>query len=142
MCTRYISLEPGDIERHWRVGGRSPMRWVRVVFPNYQSAFIREAREVATFERGLVVGQWSLIPWFAKERKLKFPTASARSEELTQKSSYKHPWAPGQRCIIPAEAFFEPCWETSKRALAISSPGRRALGPGRPVEHVDQQGVG
>jgi putative SOS response-associated peptidase YedK len=27
---------------------------------------------------------------------------------------YKHPWARGQRCIIPAESFFEPCWETGK----------------------------
>ena len=23
-------------------------------------------------------------------------------------------WARGQRCIIPAESFFEPCWETGK----------------------------
>lgn len=33
MCTRYISPEAGDIERLWRVGGRTPMRWVREVFP-------------------------------------------------------------------------------------------------------------
>jgi putative SOS response-associated peptidase YedK len=60
------------------------------------------------------VGQWGLIPFFAKERKLKFPTVNARSEELAQKASYKGPWARGQRCIIPARAFFEPCWETGK----------------------------
>jgi len=114
MCTRYISPEAGDIERHWHVGGRNPMRWVREVFPNYQGPFIRAARDSSSYERELVVGQWSLIPWFAKERKLKFPTSNARSEELSDKASYKLPWARGQRCIIPAESFFEPCWETGK----------------------------
>jgi putative SOS response-associated peptidase YedK len=114
MCTRYISPEAGDIERHWHVGGRSPLRWVAEVFPGYQGVFIRAARNSVAFERELVAGQWGLIPWFAKERKLKFPTANARSEELAQKASYKHPWARGQRCIIPAAAFFEPCWETGR----------------------------
>ena len=90
------------------------MRWVREVFPNYQGPFIRAARESAGYERELVVGQWSLIPWFSKERKLKFPTSNARSEELAGKASYKLPWARGQRCVIPAESFFEPCWETGQ----------------------------
>lgn len=110
MCTRYISPEAGDIERHWHVGARNPGRWAHDVFPNYAAPFIRSADG----QRELVVGQWGLIPWFAKERKLKYPTSNARSEELAQKASYKHPWARGQRCIIPAESFFEPCWETGK----------------------------
>lgn len=114
MCTRYISPEAGDIERLWHVGGRTPMRWARELFPSYDGVFIRAAKESASFERELIVGQWALIPWFAKERKLKFPTCNARSEELSEKASYKHPWARGQRCIIPAEVFFEPCWETGK----------------------------
>jgi putative SOS response-associated peptidase YedK len=114
MCTRYISPETGDIERHWQVGARTPVRWVREVFPGYQGAFIRAARDSAQGGRELVVGQWNLIPWFAKERKLKFPTSNARSEELSQKASYKHPWARGQRCIIPAQCFFEPNWESGR----------------------------
>ncbi len=28
-----------------------------------------------------MVGQWGLIPWFAKEPKLKYPTNNARSED-------------------------------------------------------------
>lgn len=90
------------------------MRWSREMFPGYQGAFIRAARDSASYERELVVGQWGLIPWFAKERKLKYPTSNARSEELSEKASYKQPWARGQRCIIPAQSFFEPCWETGK----------------------------
>ena len=114
MCTRYISPEAGDIERLWHVGARNPRRWAHDMFPSYEGAFIRGAKDTAALERELVVGQWALIPWFAKERKLKFPTCNARSEELAEKASYKHPWARGQRCVIPATAFFEPCWETGK----------------------------
>jgi putative SOS response-associated peptidase YedK len=114
MCTRYISPEAGDIERLWHVGLRTPARWARDVFPRYQAPFIRAARDSATYGRELVAGQWSLVPWFAKSAKLPYPTCNARSEELSAKASYKLPWARSQRCIIPAESFFEPCWETGK----------------------------
>jgi putative SOS response-associated peptidase YedK len=113
MCTRYVSPEAGDMERAWQIGSRHPWRGGEV-YPNYDGSFLRASRDTADRTRELVVGQWSLIPWFAKERKLKYPTANARSEEMTGKASYKQPWARGQRCIIPAAAFFEPCWETGR----------------------------
>lgn len=113
MCTRYLTPDQGDVERFWQITGRNPMNWARDMYPGYKGPFIRAARDGGTAPE-LVVGQWALIPWFAKERKLKYPTCNARSEELAQKASYKHPWARGQRCIIPAAAFFEPCWETGK----------------------------
>lgn len=114
MCTRYISPEVGDIERHWNVGARHPQTWPRDMFPRYQGPFIRASRNQADAQRELVVGQWALVPWFAKTPKLTYPTCNARSEELSAKASYKLPWARGQRCIIPAESFDEPCWETGK----------------------------
>ena len=114
MCTRYISPEAGDIERHWRVGSRNPQPWSRDMFPRYPGPFIRASRHQAQAQRELVVGQWALVPWFAKSPKLTYPTCNARSEELSAKASYKLPWARGQRCIIPALAFFEPNWETGK----------------------------
>ena len=126
MCTRYIAPEVGDIERQWQIGARNPAPWVRDLFPRYAGPFIRAvghgtATATATAtghatgaERELVVGQWSLVPWFAKTAKLSYPTANARSEELSAKASYKLPWARGQRCIIPALAFYEPNWETGK----------------------------
>jgi putative SOS response-associated peptidase YedK len=112
MCTRYISPEAGDIERHWRVAARDPQPWARDMFPRYLGPFIRASKLPA--ERELVRGQWALVPWFAKSPKLSYPTCNARSEELLDKASYKLPWTRGQRCIIPAWAFFEPHWETGR----------------------------
>lgn len=99
----------------WRVGRQNPNRWWDAeVFPRGTGAFIRRGQDDAGYSRELVAGQWGLIPWFAKEPRLKYPTNNARSEELAQKASYKHPWARGQRCIIPATTFDEPNWESGK----------------------------
>ncbi len=120
MCTRYIAPEVGDIERQWQLGARNPMTWAHDVFPRYPGPFIRALPGGSAETDGvhparqLVVGQWSLVPWFAKTAKLSFPTSNARSEELSAKASYKQPWARGQRCIIPALAFFEPNWESGR----------------------------
>lgn len=115
MCNRYTPPKELEIEREWHIGRQNPVRWWDdVLFPRGQGAFIRRARDDAGYSRELVVGQWGLIPWFAKEPKLKYPTNNARSEEMADKASYKLPWARGQRCIIPAADFDEPNWETGK----------------------------
>ena len=77
-----------------------------------QGPFIRRAGDPP--ERHLVVGQWSLIPWFAKTATLAYSTNNARFEEIASKASYKQSWLHGRRCIIPAWAFDEPCWESGK----------------------------
>lgn len=115
MCNRYETPTQTEVGRYWHLGPKNaPPIWPRAVFPRAAGPFIRRARDVAGYERELVVGQWGLIPWFAKAPKLKFPTNNARSEELAAKASYKDPWKRGQRCIIPASTFDEPNWETGK----------------------------
>ena len=108
MCNRYESPEIKEIERFWHVGGRQAPPWVRDIFPRTPGPFIRRRRDATGYESELVVGQWGLIPWFAKEPKLTYPTNNARSEELLDKASYKDPWKRGPRCIIPATSFDEP----------------------------------
>jgi putative SOS response-associated peptidase YedK len=100
------------MERFWEIGRRNPFQWPEVIFPRAPGPFIRAASE--SNERELVVGQWGLIPWFAKTAKLSYSTNNARFEEITDKASYKWSWQHGKRCIIPAQSFDEPCWETGK----------------------------
>ena len=115
MCNRYVSPQEADIERAWHIGARNPVRWWdEVVFPRGRGALVRRAVRDAGYARELVAGQWGLIPWFAKAVRLSYSTNNARSEELAAKATYKQPWARGQRCIIPALSFDEPCWETGK----------------------------
>ena len=114
MCNHYVAPAQGDIERHWHLGARQPVgRWAPGVYPRAPGPFIR-ARQGQAGQRELVAGQWALVPHFAKNAKLSYQTNNARSEELAQKASYRAPWQRGQRCVIPAWVFDEPCWETGR----------------------------
>lgn len=113
MCNRYVSPTAGDMERYWHVGTRNPWRGSEV-FPRAQGPFIRARRDAEVPERELVIGQWGLVPWFAKTPKLSYSTNNARFEEITAKASFKQSWQYGKRCIIPAFSFDEPNWESGK----------------------------
>ena len=111
MCNRYVPPNQAAVERFWQIGRQNPQRWwAPDIFPRSPGPFIRAAGS----GRELVVGQWGLVPHFAKSARLAYQTNNARSEELSRKASYKQPWARGQRCIIPAVSFDEPCWETGR----------------------------
>lgn len=115
MCNLYGSTKLEGIRKHWGPSVADHVEWDGgVVAPRKPGAFIRRARDDAGYSRELVVGRWGLIPWFSKTFDIKYSTNNARSEELTSKASFKHPWARGQRCIIPADWFNEPNWESGK----------------------------
>ncbi|WP_298824921.1 SOS response-associated peptidase [uncultured Piscinibacter sp.] len=113
MCTRYVSPEAAAIERAWHLGRDTPWQGGEI-FPQRPGAFIRAARDCSEPARELVVGQWGLVPWFAKTPRLTYSTCNARSEELADKATFKDPWKHGKRCIIPAWSFDEPNWESGR----------------------------
>ncbi|MBI5791665.1 MAG: SOS response-associated peptidase family protein [Rhodocyclales bacterium] len=112
MCNRYVSPEAAEIERFWHIGRHNQPRWAEEIFPRAPGPFVRLAGDRS--ERQLAVGQWGLIPWFAKTPKLTYSTNNARFEEIAGKASFKQSWLQGKRCIIPALSFDEPCWETGR----------------------------
>ncbi len=113
MCTKYLSPDDAAIERYWQV--RPGQAWpMKSMFPRALGPFIRRVAAGSSNIRECVIGQWGLIPSFAKEPKVPYSTFNARFEELSDKASYRTPWARGQRCIIPAESFDEPNWETGR----------------------------
>lgn len=57
-------------------------------------------------ERKLNVGQWWLVPHWAKVNDKKYPTFNARSEDAHKKPSFREPYKWG-RCLIPADGYFE-----------------------------------
>lgn len=74
-------------------------------------------------------GLFGLLPHFAKELAYGRKTYNARSETVHQLASFKDAWAAGRRCIVPAEAVFEQCYETGKAVRwRITQPGDVPLG--------------
>jgi putative SOS response-associated peptidase YedK len=111
MCNRYVSPDQGAIERAWHIGRHNQPNWAREVFPRTHGPFLR--RGVGT-GLDLVVGTWGLIPSWSKSPVLKYATNNCRSEEAAGKPTFRDAWRNGQRCLIPAVSFDEPCWETGK----------------------------
>ena len=85
------------------------------VFPLGLAPFIRLRRvdpTQASAERVVEDGIFGLLPHFASEVAYGRKTYNARSETVAKLASFKQAWRDGQRCIVPAECFFEPNWET------------------------------
>jgi putative SOS response-associated peptidase YedK len=81
-------------------------------FPLGLAPFIRLAQDGSGLERVADDGIFGLLPYFATEIGFGRRTYNARSETVARLPSFKDAWARGQRCIIPAEAIYEPSYET------------------------------
>ena len=85
----------------------------RAVGPFQTGAFLVAGGEG---ELRAVVGQWGMIRpgQSARLPERHYQTNNARVESVSEKPTYRHAWARGQRCLIPAEWYAEPNWETGK----------------------------
>jgi putative SOS response-associated peptidase YedK len=83
-------------------------------FPGYLAPFIVRERERVEMARQAELGLFGLIPHWAKDLAIGRKTYNARVETVAEKPSFRDSWRRGRRCIVPAEAIYEPCWETGK----------------------------
>lgn len=104
----------------------------RDVFPLGDAPFIRLQVEGQEAGRPAMVaeqGMFGLLPSFATEVKYGRRTYNARTETVDKLASFKNAWTHDQRCIIPAEAIYEPNWETGKAVRwRISQQGDVPMG--------------
>lgn len=102
------------------------------VWPLGLAPFIRlvEGGEGGKGERVLETGQFGLVPFF-KRTELQFGrrTYNARSETVATLPSFRQSWKEGRRCIVPAEAIYEPNYESGKAVRwRIQQPGDVPMG--------------
>jgi putative SOS response-associated peptidase YedK len=83
------------------------------VFPTGLAPFIRKAED-GSGNRLVADGAFGLLPYFATELAYGRRTYNARSETVRTLPSFRDAWRRGQRCIVPAEAIFEPNYESGK----------------------------
>ena len=134
MCSHYQALrERAKFEKEFRVKC-PPYEGVHEVWPTYAALFVRRPREAdagdeAVPEREALPGVFGLIPGWAKDDKFGRRTFNARSETAATLPSFRDAWRRAQRCIIPAEAIYEPDWRSGKaQATRITRSDGAALG--------------
>ena len=115
MCNLYNLTTKGTAERAVGAAGRCIQLSdyeQRTVGPLQAGVFIRPGDDDLVGQ----LGQWGLIrpgqP--ARMPEKRYQTNNARIESVAEKPTYRHAWARGQRCLIPADWYAEPNWETGK----------------------------
>ena len=108
MCGRYILAQQAKAEKAF---GVKSLRWNDMVSYNVAPArevpVIRQASPDDGREREGVMMRWGLIPPFLKGESPKFATHNARIETMETSPAFRDAWKKGQRCIVPAQGFYE-----------------------------------
>ena len=93
----------------------------------FASPIVVKSHQTGRIACGLA--RFGLIPAWAKDDKISRHTYNARSETAAEKPSYRDAWRLGRRCIIPAEAFYEPDWRSGKAVpTRITRADRQPMG--------------
>lgn len=117
MCSYYESVNnPETLKSHFSIDN-IPDGMKQDLWPGYLGAFIRNTE--AGTEREMILGSFGLIPHWSADTKIARNTYNARSETVAEKPSYRDAWRLGRRCIILADAIYEPDWRSG--TLRITS---------------------
>jgi putative SOS response-associated peptidase YedK len=113
MCTNYVPTRVDRLQAQW---GRSPARedYVAEAYPGYVAPFLRSAPLHSSDTLDIELGVFGLIPSWSRDGKNFRHCYNARSETVADKPSFRNAWRQRQWCVIPADAIFEPCYETGK----------------------------
>lgn len=120
MCSHYEA--PSSARLKSAFSAAPSEQYQTDLWPLYVGPFIRlntaEAQDEGADEYDLEVGQFGLLPGWAKDRKLGRHTYNCRSETAATKNSFRSAWKKAQHCIIPAAAIYEPDWRSGKAVPA------------------------
>ena len=118
MCANYVPVTSMDRLLQYFGVVRDRDEPPHDVYPMGLAPFIRlalpgEDPSPGPAQRNIVEdGIFRLVPDFVTKEAWARKTYNARSETVDKRANYKKAWANGQRCIIPAEAIYEPNYES------------------------------
>jgi putative SOS response-associated peptidase YedK len=126
MCSNYIPASEISLRDHF--GVEPPQAAFKLeAYPGYLAPIIRLPHDEPNADRfECVPACYGMVPHWA-DMKLARQTYNARTETVFSKPSFRTAWKKRQFCLIPADAFYEPCYETGKAvrwkiALAADRP--------------------
>lgn len=106
MCGRYVLKILPDGERLWL------WKDSRVSIDRYESYNIAPTDDVPVLrmldaERRVDLLRWGLVPYFARGVPPSYSTINATIEKLETAPAWRGPWSRSQRCLMPANGFYE-----------------------------------
>ena len=113
MCSNYVPVTARERLMTYFGVDRERDEPAGDVFPLGIAPFIRlhpNSKDELIADDGI----FGLLPHFATEVAYGRRTYNARSETVHKLPSFRLAWSESQRCVIPAEAIYEPNWEMGK----------------------------
>ena len=111
MCANYTPSKREAFSHHYGLE-RAIFDLPPESFPGYLAPILRESHELAG-QAECVAAVFGMVPHWA-DMKLSRQTYNARTETVATKASFRNAWKRNQFCIVPAENFFEPNYESGK----------------------------
>lgn len=114
MCANYQPVTAQDRLLRWFGVQRPKDETPPEVYPGLLAPFIVRAADRVELARDVRIGQFGLVPYWAKDLAFGRRTYNARSETAHEKPSFRDAWQRGRRCVVPVEAVYEPCYESGR----------------------------
>ena len=111
MCANYTPSKREAFSHHYGLD-RAIFDTPDEAFPGYLAPILRESREVAGAIE-VIPAVFGMVPHWA-DMKLSRQTYNCRTETVATKPSFRNAWKKNQFCIVPAENFYEPNYESGK----------------------------
>lgn len=134
MCIHYQAVQEAErLEKHFGAKVKEALEKVDL-WPGYTGHFVRrhpyaDIGDEAVPDLECMPGLFGLVPHWSTDIKIARHTFNARSETASQKPSFREAWKKAQRCIIPADAIYEPDWRSGKAiATKISKTDGAPMG--------------
>ncbi len=123
MCANYA---PTRSDRLLAEFGVRVLRddYVDDCYPGHVAPFLRSDGGALRADLGV----FGMIPSWSRDGKNFRQCYNARAETVAEKPSFRHAWRQHQRCVVPADAFYEPSYESGKAVR-----WRIEAGDGRPL---------
>jgi len=103
MCGRFTLVKTTELSERFDAPNRLPE-----LKPNYNVAPSQTMPAILPGDSNNTIQlmKWGLVPSWSKEPQTRFSTINARAEGLEDSRLYQRPFK-SQRCIIPADGFYE-----------------------------------
>ncbi len=140
MCGRYYRRgQKQELAERMRAGVIDPeipdlLEHYNIAPTTFQPV-VRHTRDGGT--RELLLMRWGMVPFFASSLSTfrGFSTINARCEDVTAKPMWNRPLTRGQRCLVPADGFYE--WKTLGESAVTGSKkpsGSEGKAAGKPAK--------
>lgn len=109
MCVNYKTPSPTELVETFKVEAPAA-EWKEEVWQDYAAPIIvnREGQTKA------VLASYGMLPKDKQPQGKRISTMNARAETVGQLPTYRQAWSRAQLCLVPMQAFYEPCYESGR----------------------------